>query len=84
MQIHSGAPSRTWMQTSHGAGITKQEYLDYFSGSPVAYAIEIRPDATIRLNYEIEPKAIDANFRVPQSFMYVDHSFLNSVMRQGT
>ncbi len=82
-QIHSDKPARTWTQTSQGAGITKKEFLSYFAGSMVAYAIEINPNATIKLNHDVKPKDIDANFRVPQSFMYVDHSFLYSVMRQG-
>ena len=42
-QVHSGAPSATWVETLHGAGITEQEFHSYFAGRTIAYAIEIKP-----------------------------------------
>lgn len=82
-QVHSGAPSTTWVKTLHGAGITEQEFHSYFAGRTIAYAIEIKPKATIRLQHNLRPTDIEAGFKVPQSFMYVDESFLNSVISQG-
>jgi predicted transcriptional regulator len=67
--ILSAHPSDLWKQTAVGSGITRQYYDTYFEGRERAFALAI---GTVRV-YEvpITPKEITANFKPPQSYMYV-------------
>lgn len=77
-RIISDTPTMIWDMTHEHGGITKKQFLDYFKGHDVAYAIEI--DEVVKLDTLIDPKQVIKDFTAPQNFMYVDrpikHSFL--------
>lgn len=73
--VHVGSPSRICERFRTAAGITRQEFREYFKGSPTAYAIELTNIrhldeplalAELRDRYNIEP---------PQSWRYVPWEF---------
>lgn len=80
-KVLSGAPSRIWEQTKNTGGITRKFFREYFSGKKTAYAIPI--ENVIILDTPLHPTVINPNFNVPQSFCYVDHSFLQKVLKEG-
>ncbi len=80
-KVLSGAPSRIWEQTKSSSGITRKFFREYFSGRKTAYAIPI--EEVIILNTPINPTVINLNFKIPQSFCYVDKSFLRKVLKKG-
>lgn len=82
-RVNVASPADTWQKTKQFAGIERKDFQEYFSDRDVAYSIEIEPDAIILLQKEINPKDVDPNFQVPQSFRYVDKAFLEKVLELG-
>ncbi|MFZ3059227.1 MAG: hypothetical protein WA102_05745 [Candidatus Methanoperedens sp.] len=73
-QILKGSPEKIWKLCNKYAGISKNDFFDYFKNSDVAYAIEIG-NVDSFLN-PIDPHHIIEDFKPPQSFYYVPLSFL--------
>ena len=69
-RVIDDSPSMVWDMTHEHGGISKEQFLDYFKGHSVAYAIEI--DEVVKLDTPIDPKTIIKGFNAPQNFMYVD------------
>jgi len=82
--IESGSVHAIWKSTKEWAGISRSVFLSYFEGSELAYAIEIDPSQTLTLQRQVNPKEIDKNFVVPQSFMYVEPKFLRTLIACGS
>lgn len=80
-KVLSGSPSQIWEQTKSSSGITRKFFREYFSGRKTAYAIPI--EEVIILNTPINPTVINPNFKIPQSFCYVDQFFLRKVLKKG-
>ena len=78
--VESGSVRSIWDKTKEYAGISKSEYMNYFSGTTTAYAIAIDPSKTVRFDKHISPRDIQQNFVVPQSFKYVGSDFMQSLM----
>ena len=72
--IEVNTPHYTWNKTKRAAGISKQGFMAYFSGSQEAVAIEI--GKTFKLKYEVDPRDLVEDFSIPQSFKYVDTDFV--------
>ncbi|WP_455182964.1 hypothetical protein [Azospirillum palustre] len=69
-EIICAPPRDLWEKTASGSGITRQYYDAYFSGRTQAFALAI---SAVRVYEEpITPKELAANFKPPQSYMYVD------------
>jgi adenylate kinase len=81
-RVLEGSPSAIWEKTKTGGGITRKFYREYFKGKKKAFAIELG-DVT-PLNYWVNPKTIDPDFRAPQSFQYVDTSFYATLFDDST
>ncbi|MFX4721667.1 hypothetical protein ABTB22_19795, partial [Acinetobacter baumannii] len=65
------------------AEISRADYLEYFSGAEVAYAIRIDPTKTVRFDRHLKPSEVEENFVVPQSFRYVGAGFMESLLVQS-
>ncbi len=77
---HVADPDTTWKKTKKSAGITRDEFDDYFSGTEKAYCIALNMESLVRLKHTVKPAEIRPGFRVPQSFCYVDSAFLQDVV----
>ena len=80
-EIQIAAPTVLWERTKHAAGITRKQYREYFKNAKQACAIEIKN--LYPLNKLISPNEINNEFKVPQSFSYVDETFYNKVSEKG-
>lgn len=78
--IERGSVRSVWNKTKGSAGITRSEYLEYFSGVDTAYAIAIDPSKTVRFEQHISPSDIEENFVVPQSFKYLGFNFMETLL----
>ena len=81
--VERGSVHSIWSRTKRSAGITRQEYLDYFTGAETAYAIAIDPAKTVRFDSQIKPADIEKDFVVPQSFKYVGATFLDALLQKA-
>ena len=77
--IIKDTPSNLWENFSNKAGISKNDFFDYFKGKDVGFALKIG-----KLNILDDFIDVDCleDFRAPQSFMYVvdkDEFFKNSL-----
>ena len=68
--IHKN-PQELWNELKGCAGITENEFFEYFKGKKTGIAIEIK-DFT-KLEKPINPKDIIKTFRPPQSFCYLNN-----------
>lgn len=79
--IGSSSPTATWENTKHAAGISREAFRRYFNGKKKAYAIGL--EGVQALSTWVDPNEIEAGFRIPQSFVYVNRPFLKSVIARG-
>jgi len=76
-KIVSGHPRVLWPKVAKAAGITKNEFSEYYRGATVAFAIYFD-----RLRHLKKPIYLNdirrrwKGFNPPQSYRYVDHDFL--------
>ncbi len=71
-EILAKHPEDLWEQTKDASGINKQFFDQYFLDREVAYAIEIKEFK--RYETPINPYEIEAGFKAPQSFKYIEPS----------
>ena len=73
-EIEKAAPDKLWMRVRDKAGVTKQEFDDYFDGADQAIAIHLRKpkifDAPVGLGALRKALRIDP----PQSFRYLQEA----------
>jgi predicted transcriptional regulator len=74
-------PLEAWGNTKHAAGISRVDFLNYFQGKEKAVTIKFKD--ILPLGRDVCPKEIEAGFKVPQSFKYVQSSFLQDVLTKG-
>lgn len=79
--VAAASVSATWRKTRQGAGISRSAFNAYFSGSESAIFISLR--RAVRLKKELDPTEVRSGFKVPQSFSYVDESFIKRVLFAG-
>jgi predicted transcriptional regulator len=66
-------PDKLWTEVKEGAGLSFEEFSQYFANCEKGYAIEIRE---LRIfNTPIDPRLLILGFRAPRSFRYVDGQF---------
>jgi predicted transcriptional regulator len=70
-KIINDSPKEIWNQTSSYSGISKDSFLDYFSGRNAGFAIKIKE--FIKYDEPINPKEIDNGFIAPQSYKYIEN-----------
>ena len=78
--IKAGSASAIWKKTKESAGIDRQEFFSYFAGASTAYAIAIKPSKTLKFANHVSPKEIEEDFVVPQSFKYLEASFMRTLL----
>jgi predicted transcriptional regulator len=62
-------PSALWDQLKDHAGISEDEFFDYFRNKEMGFALEIKE--VERFKIPLDPKIIIPNFIPPQSFCYI-------------
>lgn len=70
--IIEGEPDNIWDMCKDHAGITKNNFFDYFQGKEKAYAIKIGETEIIPEPFD--PRESYPDFTPPQSFCYFDKS----------
>lgn len=68
--IIKDSPSALWDQLKDLAGISEDEFFDYFGNKQMGFALEIKE--VERFKNPLDPKNIFPNFVPPQSFCYID------------
>ncbi|WP_141432454.1 ASCH domain-containing protein [Bacillus sp. 03113] len=63
------SPIELWNKTYKYSGISKDSFLDYFSGREEGFAIKIKN--FFEYDKPINPKDMDKNFIAPQSYKYI-------------
>jgi len=75
--ITSARPEQLWQQVSHKAGVTNQEYTDYFRGKSIGHAIHLTElhllDTPIALS---KLRQYWSGFHPPQNYRYITKSDL--------
>jgi len=63
-------PTALWRRTGHESGVTEEFFFEYFVGRDKGYAIRI--NSARRYGKPIDPSDVLDDFRVPQSFAYME------------
>lgn len=69
-KILNGSPLRIWKLCSKFAGVSEEEFFDYFNGRDVAYALKI--ERVKKFTTPIELNNVIGHIKPPRSFMYVE------------
>lgn len=69
-KIYKENPYIIWEKCKTSAGIQKKIFLDYFKNNDNAIAIEIAD--IFKFKKSVNPKEIWLNFKIPQSFKYME------------
>ena len=67
--IIEDTPSNLWQQLKDDAGISEEEFFDYFKNRVVGFAFEIVE--VEKFDKPLDPKILFPNFVPPQSFYYL-------------
>lgn len=81
IEVSCGRKQAIWANTSKQGGINRKEFDDYFSGSDMSCVLKLGKIA--KLASPLAPSAIKRNFKVPQSYTYVDASFIKKIYEKG-
>lgn len=69
-EVVCDSPAKLWNHcTSRGGALTRREFLDYFDGKSLGYAVllgEVR-----KLKNPLDPHGVFSEFSAPQSFRYL-------------
>ncbi|MGZ5500734.1 MAG: ASCH domain-containing protein [Nitrososphaeraceae archaeon] len=71
-----------WEMVSFSAGIDKAGYMDYFGSNDFACAIEFEYVRQFKRPFDV--KEINPDFKVPQSFCYIDKEDFRRLKRRKT
>ena len=69
-KIDEGSPREIWEKYKEVAGVCKEDYEEYYRRSEKAFAIII--NKFVLLEEPISPQEKIENFRIPQSFCYLE------------
>jgi predicted transcriptional regulator len=81
-EIIADKPKKLWGKYEKWAGITKEEFFDYFSHKDLGFAIEIQDKQIFEKPFEL--KAILSGNHPPQSFCYLDRDAINRLEEYQT
>lgn len=68
-EIICDTPANIWNQTKEYSGVTKSFFQQYYTGKDKGVAIKIKECKQYK--EAVDPTTVIANFKVPQSFIYV-------------
>lgn len=69
-EIICDTPANIWNQTKAHSGVTKSFFQKYYEGKDKGVALKIKECK--KYKKAVEPSTIVPNFKVPQSFIYVN------------
>lgn len=72
--IIADMPSTLWHRLKDDAGISEEEFFEYFKNREAGFAIEIID--VEKFEKPVDPKIIIPNFVPPQSFCYINFSLM--------
>lgn len=73
-KIIEDKPSILWHRLKDDAGISEEEFFDYFKNREIGFAFEIVE--VEKFEKPMDPKILFPNFVPPQSFCYMKFSFM--------
>ena len=76
--IHKSRLWATWKKFGKHGGITRREYLEYFKGKE--YVISIEVGKIVRFTTPIHPQEVFSDFKVPQSYTYLNQSRFEALL----
>ena len=80
-KIIEDKPSTLWHHLKDEAGISEEEFFDYFKDREIGFAIAIVD--VEKFESPLDPKIIFPNFVPPQSFCYIKFSFMPDGYRRS-
>ena len=69
-KIINDTPANIWKQTKEYSGVTKSFFQKYYTGKDKGIALKIKECK--KYEKSVDPNTILPNFKVPQSFIYVN------------
>ena len=72
-KIIEDKPINLWRQLKDDAGVSEEEFFDYFRNREIGFALEIVE--VEKFENPVDPKIMFPNFVPPQSFCYLKSSF---------
>ncbi len=75
--IIKDCPNKLWEMTKGKAGISKEDFDDYYKDRDCGYAIEIKKFQ--ELTEYLSPYDYYSNFKAPQSFSYFNQCVLDKI-----
>jgi type I restriction enzyme S subunit len=79
-KIIEDKPSALWYRLKDDAGISEEEFFAYFKNREVGFAFQIVD--VEKFENPVDPKIIFPNFVPPQSFRYLEFSFMHGDYEQ--
>jgi predicted transcriptional regulator len=75
-------PNRLWKEIKNKAGVTRNEFKDYFNGAKAGVAIHIKDvqELSFPIRLSVLRKLLP-NFRPPQSYRYVSSGQLSKILQ---
>ena len=80
-EIIEGSPNRLWRLTKNSGGILYTQYMSYFNGKDIGYAIKLKK--VWQFSSPVDPKTVWKGFFPPQSFRYVANAELEHILSLG-
>lgn len=80
-EVKSSSPTLAWNTAKNMAGISRRDFRIYFKGCKIAWAIRI--EKAINFTKPLCLSEIDPLMRAPQSLVYVNNAFLNSLLHKS-
>jgi predicted transcriptional regulator len=83
-QVHVGSPEGLWRKFSDSMGVAREAYRDYLQGVDRACAIEVSEIVLLPKTPLADLRAADADFRPPQSYMFLGEQHASGLGRLTT
>ena len=79
--VTSASPGSIWRRTKANAGISWSDFKNYYANRNTAVSFALK--CVTEFCEPVITSTVDPEFRIPQSFCYVDIKFLKKVLRLG-
>jgi len=79
-ELHKNSVLNIWNRFSNIAGISRKDYFEYFSNNDTACLIEL--SRVYKFVRPFKVSEISEEFRVPQSFCYIDEDIFKRIKRR--
>ena len=79
--MEEGNPEDLWRRYSTVGGISREDFLSYYSST--SYGVAIGIGEVHRFAVPLRLSDLDGNLRAPQSYIYLDHRTSQDVLRRA-